>query len=126
MGRRPKVAIEGAEAPVATTTVRRTRRSRIIDHALQGQILLASLLKSRSERGATRDEALAVVQWARGVHAEAADLKALSTQVRKAKAENFAERQVALKLNQTLLEGVIAGTLAIDVNEAGAISFTAL
>ena len=126
MGRRPKAVIEGAEAPVTTTPIRRTRRSRVIDHGTQGQILLASLLKSRGERGATREDALAVVQWARGVHAEAAELKALSTQVRKAKAENFAERQVALQLNQALLEGVIAGTLAVDVNEAGAISVTAI
>ena len=43
--------------------------------------------------------------------------------VRRAKALNAPERQVVLDLNKTLLDGVLAGSLIVDVNEAGAISF---
>ncbi|WP_309716597.1 hypothetical protein [Armatimonas sp.] len=123
MGRRPKVLTEGAEAGTTAPVVRRRRRT-VVDHAAQGQILVASLLKSRGERGATQEEALAVVMWARGIHDEAAELKALSTRVRRAKTENAAERQIALMLNQSLLDGVISGSLAVDVNEAGGITFS--
>ncbi|MBB6053948.1 hypothetical protein [Armatimonas rosea] len=128
MGRRPKAATEGTEATaeaVAAPIVRRRRRSTTVDHNAQGQILIESLLKSRGERGATQEEALAVVTWARGVHAEAAELKALTTRVRRAKTENAAERQIALGVNQALLDGVLSGALAIDVNEVGAITFRA-
>lgn len=62
--------------------------------------------------------------WARKIHEEALELKALSTRVRRAKAENLAERQVALTLNQALLNGVLSGALSVDVNEDGAISFS--
>ncbi|WP_309685983.1 hypothetical protein [Armatimonas sp.] len=123
MGRRPKVLTEGAEVAPVTPVVRRRRRS-IVDHGAQGQILVASLLKSRGTQGATQGEALAVVLWARGIHEEAAELKALSTRVRRAKTENAAERQVALLLNQSLLDGVLSGALAVDVNESGAITFS--
>ena len=123
MGRRPKVLTEGTETAAPAPVVRRRRRS-TVDHGAQGQILVASLLKSRGERGATQEEALAVVMWARGIHEEAAELKALSTRVRRAKTENAAERQVALMLNQSLLDGVLSGALAVDVSESGAITFS--
>ena len=123
MGRRPKSAVPGEVAPATVAAVRRKRRSRIVDHQAQGRILLASLLKSRTERGATQQEALAVVLWARGIHAEATELNALSTRVRRAKTENFADRQVALLLNQALLAGVLEGTLSIDITEAGELTF---
>ena len=126
MGRRPKAAVEGAETTSEATSapvVRRRRRTTNVDHNAQGQILIASLLKSRGERGATQEEALAVVTWARGVHAEAAELKTLTTRVRRAKTQNAPERQITLGVNQTLLEGALSGALAIDVNEAGSITF---
>lgn len=126
MGRRPKAVAEGAEetpAAPSTPVVRRRRRTTSIDHNAQGQILIESLLKSRGATGATQEEALAVVTWARGVHAEAAELKTLTTRVRRAKAQNAPERQIALGVNQALLDGVLSGALVIDVNEAGAITF---
>lgn len=122
MGRKPKAATDGIETTTATPT-RRYRRRTTVDHAAQTQILVSSLLKARGERGATQGEALAVVQWARGIHNEAAELKTLSTRVRLAKAENVADRQIALTLNQQLLDGVLSGALAVDVNEAGDICF---
>jgi hypothetical protein len=126
MGRRPKAATEGAEATaeaVAAPIVRRRRRTTNIDHNAQAQILIESLLKSRGECGATQEEALAVVTWARGVHAEAAELKALTTRVRRAKAQNAPERQIALGVNQALLDGALSGALSVNVNEVGAITF---
>jgi len=124
MGRKPIAATDGTDVTSsATTPVRRYRRRTTVDHAAQTQILMSSLMKTRGERGATQSEALAVVQWARAIHTEAAELKALATRVRLAKGENVADRQVALSVNQQLLEGVLTGALSIDVSEAGAICF---
>nr|WP_309696222.1 hypothetical protein [Armatimonas sp.] len=127
MGRRPKAATEAAtttqETVVAAPVVRRRRRSSVVDHAAQTQILVDSLLRGRGTSGASQEEALAVILWARGVHAEEADLKALTTRVRRAKALNAPERQVALDLNKSLLNGVLAGTLVVDVTEAGSVAF---
>ena len=123
MGRRPKAVAEAAPATPSAPVVRRRRRTANIDHNAQGQILIESLLKSRGERGATQEEALAVVTWARGVHAEDAELKTLTIRVRLAKAQNAPERQIALGVNQSLLDGVLSGALSVDVNEAGAITF---
>nr|WP_309697215.1 hypothetical protein [Armatimonas sp.] len=126
MGRRPKSVAESAEAAPAAPSapiVRRQRRSSVVDHNAQGQILIESLLKSRGERGATQEEALAVVTWARGVHTEAAELKTLTTRVRRAKAQNAPERQIALGVSQSLLGGVLSGALSVDVNDEGAITF---
>ncbi len=125
MGRRPKAATEGAETNDETVAapVRRRRRTTTVDHVAQAQILVESLLKGRGASGASQEEALAVVLWARGVHAEAAELKTLTTRVRRAKTLNAADRQIALTLNQSLLDGVLAGSLTVDVNAAGSVSF---
>ena len=127
MGRRPKAVIEAATAVEATVIVaapvRRRRRSSVVDHGAQTQILIDSLLRGRGASGASQEEALTVIQWARGVHAEEADLKALTTRVRRAKALNAPERQVALDQNKALLNGVLAGTLIVDVTEAGNVAF---
>jgi hypothetical protein len=125
MGRRPKAVIEAAAETVAVAApvVRRRRRSSVVDHGAQAQILIDSLLRGRGATGASQEEALAVVLWARGIHAEAEELKTLTTRVRRAKTLNAADRQVALTLNQTLLDGVLAGSLIIDVTEAGRIAF---
>ena len=126
MGRRPKAATEAAtttDETAAPPVVRRRRRTSTVDHGAQAQILVESLLKGRGASGASQEEALAVVLWARGVHAEAAELKTLTTRVRRAKTLNAADRQVALTLNQALLDGVLAGSLVVDVNAAGSVSF---
>ncbi|WP_394793074.1 hypothetical protein [Armatimonas sp.] len=128
MGRRPKAATEAAAAPIeampaTVPIVRRRRRSSIVDHGAQAQILIDSLLRGRGVSGASQQEALAVVLWARGVHAEAEELKTLTTRVRRAKTLNAADRQVALTLNQTLLDGVLAGSLIVGVNASGTVSF---
>ena len=47
----------------------------------------------------------------------------LTTRVRRAKAQNAPERQVALDLNKALLDGVLAGSLIVDVTESGSVAF---
>lgn len=134
MGRRPKAAVEAAvpeqvevsapEAPTSTPRVVRRRRTITrVDHGAQQALLVGSLLKGRGSAGASQEELLAVVNWARGVHAEADELKALATRVRRAKAQNASERQVALSVNQILLDGVLSGALIVDVNAEGGITF---
>ena len=128
MGRRPKAAVEATaitqtETLATTPVVRRRRRSTTVDHGAQTAILIDSLLKGRGASGASQEEALAVIQWARGVHAEVAELKTITTRVRRAKAENAPERQIALSVNQTLLDGVLAESLVVDVNGVGSIVF---
>ena len=125
MGRRPKAATEAAattEVTITAPVVRRRRRS-TVDHGAQAQILIDSLLRGRGASGASQEEALAVVNWASGVHAEDAELKVLTTRVRRAKAQNAPERQIALDVNKALLDGALAGSLVVDVNEAGSICF---
>jgi hypothetical protein len=107
MRRRPKAAIDAVavtEETVAATPVVRRRRRSTIDHRAQTVILIDSLLKGRGAAGATQEEALAVVNWTRGVHAEEAELKTLTTRVRPAKALNAPERRVVLDLNKALLD----------------------
>ena len=94
-----------------------------MDQAAQTKILLSSILKARGSRGVTKEDALQVILWARGVHEEAAEIATLKTRVRKAKAENLPERQANNDLNKTLLNSVLAGSLYIDVNEAGMVIF---
>ena len=123
MGRKPAVAATGTAEAATKPIVRRRRRSTVIDHAAQTQLLVGALLKARGGSGVSQGDALAVVSWARGVHAEGAALKALATRVRKARAEGVAERQMAHEVNKALLDGVLAGTTTIDVTEDGSVVF---
>jgi hypothetical protein len=80
-------------------------------------------MTARGAAGASQDEALKVTLWARGVHAEAAELKVIASRARLAKASGVVDRLVALDVNKALLEGVLSGDLLIDVNDAGAVVF---
>ena len=126
---------KATETPVAATTapepepemtdtpVRRRRRRTTVDHAAQTAILVDAVLKSRAGRGASQEALHAVIQWARGVHAEAEALKLLVGRPRRMKAQASVDRIAAFQLNKALLEGVLAGSIGIDVNESGAIVF---
>lgn len=125
MGRRPRAATEATAEPAEKApVVRRRRRRTIVDHAAQTQILVNALLKARSESGATQEDALKVVSWARGVYEGGTELKALATRVRKVRGEGVAERQVAYEVNKALLDGVLSGAMTINVDESGAIVFS--
>ena len=87
----------------------------MIDHVAETKVIVTSLITARGGAGASQADTLTAVQWARGVHEEAAALKILTARVRKAKSEGVAERLVALDVNKSLLAGVLSGELLIDV-----------
>lgn len=127
MGRKPKAVVESAagstEEAAAPAPVRRRRRSTTIDHAAQTQMLVEALLQARGRAGATLEDALRVILWARDVYAEAAEIAQLQTRVRLARSENLVERQTAYEVNKALLDGVLAGVLTVNVDEAGSLLF---
>ena len=73
MARHTRTAPESTEeapAPTPAAPVRRTRRRRVVDHAAQAELIIASLLESRGGAGASQAEVQQVVLWARGVMAK--------------------------------------------------------
>ena len=116
-------------ATAATTTtsdkpvVRRRRRT--VNHAAQTPVLLSALSKGAG-RPITAVEALAVVVWARGVHAEKGELSKLKPRSRTAKPEVLAARRAAHEVNQALLDGVLAGTLSVGIDGDGGLTFQAV
>lgn len=126
MARPRKVVDETVVAAPETATApirRRRRRTTVVDHAAQTAILVEAVLKTRNGRGATQEELHAIVAWARGVHAEAEALQALAGRPRRQKAQAPVERIAAYELNKTLLDGVLAGSIGLDVDENGSIVF---
>jgi hypothetical protein len=82
-------------------------------------------LKARGEAGASQSAIIAVIEWARGVHDEDAALRQLKTRPRRAKAEISAERIAKFDVNKALLDGVLAGSVGINVDDDGNILFLA-
>ena len=101
--------------------VRRRRRRTTVDFVAQTTLLTNSLLASRAARGvmsgATHDEIVAVVTWARGIHEEDAAMRQLKTRPRRAKAEISAERIARYDVAKALLDGVTAGSVAVDISD---------
>ncbi len=110
-------------APEAPVIKRRRRRRTVIDHPAQTSALVASLLKARAGAGATQSELLSVIEWARAIHTEADALKQLAARPRLRKAEAPTDRLARFELNKALLDSVLSGTIAVNVNEEGAIVF---
>ncbi|MGC4046035.1 MAG: hypothetical protein QM758_19770 [Armatimonas sp.] len=122
MARRSTAAAATAETEVKPV-VRRRRRRTTVDHAAQTSILVSALLKSRAESGAAQSAIISVIEWARGVHEEDAAMRQLKTRPRRAKAEISAERVAKFDVNKALLDGVLAGTVGINVDDEGNIIF---
>ena len=72
-----------------------------------------------SGRPITPAEGLALISWARSVHAEKVELSKLKPRSRAVKPEILAERRAAHEVNQALLEGVLAGSLAVGMSDGG-------
>jgi hypothetical protein len=124
MGRKPAAATTATtEGAAPKPIVRRRRRRTTVDHVAQTGILIGALLSTRSGEGVSQADTLTVVSWARGVHEEEAALRALATRARKMNAPGVAERQMAHMVNKALLDGVLAGTMRINIGEAGSIVF---
>ncbi len=123
MARRTTTAAAPAADGEVKAPIRRRRRRTTIDHAAQTAILVGALLKARGESGASQSAIITVVEWARGVHEEDATLRQLKTRPRRAKAEISAERIAKFDVNKALLDGVLGGTVGINVDDEGGIVF---
>jgi hypothetical protein len=114
-------AAEGAETPT-----RRRRRRRTVaapDYANETVTLVEAVLKGRGSRGATPETLQAVVNWARTVRGEGDALKELAGRPRRQKAQAAGDRIVKFEMNRALLDGVLAGAIALDVQEDGSLVF---
>lgn len=85
--------------------------------------LVESLLRSRGIKGATQDELQGVVAWARSIRAEGQSLTELSARPRRAKTQAPADRVARFEMNRALLDGVLGGTIALDVQDDGVLIF---
>jgi hypothetical protein len=98
------------------------RRRRTVNHAAQTPALIAALMKGAG-RPITPGEAVALINWARGVHEERTALTKLKPRSRAMKPEVLAARRAEHDVNQALLDGVVAGTLAVGISEDGSLTF---
>lgn len=122
MARKTTAAAAATTATGDKPVVRRRRRT--VNHAAQTPVLLSALSKGAG-RPITAAEGLALVTWARGVHAEKTELAKLKPRSRTAKPEVLAARRAAHEVNQALLEGVLAGSLAVGIDDEGTLTFSA-
>lgn len=64
-----------------------------------------------------------VVAWARSVRDEGSELAEIAKKPRRAKAQAPADRLARHEMNRALLEGILAGRIALDVQEGGSLVF---
>ena len=69
--------------PVVDAPIRRRRRRTTIDTETQSSRLVSALLATRGARGASQTELRNIIQWARGVNAEAEHFKTVSGRQRR-------------------------------------------
>ncbi len=128
------------EAPGATADSeqpqrkqRRRRRRSTIDTAAEARLLVAALLRQRGLTGARQDEVQQVVAWGRSTRAESQELQkgqkgggstGSRGRARRPSGEVVAQAQRS-ELNTLLLEGVLGGTLALDVRGDSLVFFPA-
>ena len=122
MARKTTAATAASTTSTDKPVVRRRRRT--VNHAAQTPVLLGALSKGAG-RPITAAEGLALVTWARGVHAEKTELAKLKPRSRTAKPEVLAARRASHEVNQALLDGVLGGTLAVGIDEEGNLTFQA-
>jgi hypothetical protein len=104
------------------TLVRRRRRRSVAPSAVT---LAKTIVDSMLALGnASQKDMEIVLGWVRNVGTEADALKELVKRPRRAKAEGGGERIAKLELNKALLQGLLAGELAVSVSVDGDIVFT--
>jgi hypothetical protein len=127
IGRPRKNPIENAETPApepAKQTVRRGRKPKAEAPAVnETAILLDVVLKSRGTKGATPEILHSVMAWARGIREEETALRTLIEHPRRQKTEAPTDRIARHSTNQALLDGVLAGTILLDVLDNGDLVF---
>ena len=102
---------------------RRRRRNIGPDYASETRSILDAVLRSRANRGATQEALNAAVTWARSVRAEGDALRDLANSPRRQKSQTSPDRQARHDMNKALLEGILAGEIALDVADNGDLIF---
>jgi poly(3-hydroxybutyrate) depolymerase len=77
--------------------------------------VVEALLRTRGPQGATQEELEQVVTWARAVRSEGQALTDAMKRPTRQKQEKFGERVVQHEMNTVLLNGVLAGSIGLDV-----------
>ncbi len=111
-------AAESAAAPGdagAGRTIRRRRRRNVAPN--DTPTVVEALLRTRGPQGATQEELEQVVTWARGVRSEGQALTDAMKRPTRQKQEKFGERVVQHEMNTVLLNGILAGSIGLDVKE---------
>jgi len=118
----PPAAPEGADTPVRRRRRRRTT-TLLPEQGNETATLIEAVLRSRGSRGASPDMLTGVITWARAVRTEGDALKELSGRPRRQKTQAPMERIAKYEMNRALLDGILAGTVALDVQEDGSLQF---
>jgi hypothetical protein len=82
-----------------------------------------AVLRSRGAKGATQDALQSVISWSREIRAEGEALKELSSRPRRQKTQAPADRVSRFEMNRALLDGVLAGTVLLDLRDDGSFLF---
>lgn len=118
----PVVEMENGESPTRRRRRRRTQNT-APDYAAETVSLVEAALRSRGARGASQELLQSVISWARSVRAEGEELKLLQGRPRRQKTQAPADRLVRYEMNRALLDGILAGTIVLDVQENGDLLF---
>lgn len=116
-------ADNGDAAAAAPVKKRRRRRMTKTPATTETGALVEALLRSRGGRGATQIELQTVITWAHSVRDEGDALRELASRLRRPKGPAPSERTAHFEMNRALLDGVLAGSIAIDVQDGGALVF---
>lgn len=107
-----------------TTVKRRGRRTKTVEPINETSILIDVVLRGRGSKGATPDVLHSVVSWARSIREEGATIKNGKTEsTRRLRSELSSDRIARYEMNLALLNGVLAGTILLNVEENGELIF---
>lgn len=108
----------------------RARRSTVLtppeqDSFTETKFLVAAILRSRGVLGATPGVLQKVVAWARSVRAETELLRDLADRQRRPRTGTEPDRVMTNEMNRALLDGVLDGSIRIQVSDDGGFTFSA-
>lgn len=99
----------------ATRPIRRRRRRNVAPN--DTPTVVEALLRTRGPQGASQDELEQVVGWARGVRSEAQALTDAMKRPTRQKQEKFGDRVTQHEMNLVLLNGILNGSVGLDVKD---------
>jgi hypothetical protein len=120
----PSLPVEGIKEGAPT----RKRRSKppvniVPDTYAETTTLIQAVLQSRGGQGASPETLHTVIAWAQSVREEGEELRELSSRMRRQKPIVPRERLARYELNRALLDGVLAGAIALRVEDSGQLLF---